>query len=109
MSGDESGFLSDAAIAGMSGDPALENLRAQPIALSLPERHAAPFIFASHSYPAFDLLMPLFLCRRWEGIPQPHEGQNIAWVRPKDLAINAARYPMPAADIPLIPMLRDLL
>src|SRR5882757_10844293 len=56
MSGDESGFLSDAAIAGMSGDPTLENLRAQPIALSLPERQAAPFIFASpHSgslYPA---------------------------------------------------------
>src|SRR5258708_17261923 len=47
MSGDESGFLSDAAMAGMSGDPALENLRAQPLALSLPERQTAPFIFAS--------------------------------------------------------------
>ncbi len=53
--------------------------------------------------------MPLFLCRRWEGIPHPHENQSIAWVRPKDLTLNAARYPMPAADIPLIPMLRDLL
>ena len=49
--------------------------------------------------------MPLFLCRRWEGIPQSHEGQAIAWVKPRDLD----RYPMPPADTPLIPMLRDLL
>jgi 8-oxo-dGTP diphosphatase len=69
----------------------------------------APFVFASHSYPDFHLLMPLFLCRRWEGIPQPREGQTIAWVRPRDLVLEPARYPMPPADLPLIPMLRDFL
>jgi 8-oxo-dGTP diphosphatase len=53
--------------------------------------------------------MPLFLCRRWEGIPHPHEGQKVAWVRPRDLALFPDRYSMPPADIPLIPMLRDLL
>jgi 8-oxo-dGTP diphosphatase len=68
-----------------------------------------PFIFASHSYPDFHLLMPLFLCRRWEGIAQPREGQKVAWVRIKDLALNTERYPMPPADAPLIPLLRDLL
>jgi 8-oxo-dGTP diphosphatase len=81
----------------------------EELGVTIKEACLAPFTFASHSYPEFDLLMPLFLCRRWEGIPQPHEDQAIAWVRPKDLALNAARYPMPAADIPLIPMLRDLL
>jgi 8-oxo-dGTP diphosphatase len=65
--------------------------------------------FASHSYPDFHLLMPLFLCRRWEGIAQPREGQKVKWVRIKDLALNAEQYPMPPADAPLIPLLRDLL
>ncbi len=65
----------------------------------------APLTFASHSYPDFHLLMPLFACRRWQGIPTPREGQNLAWVRAKDLR----DYPMPPADIPLIPILRDWL
>ncbi len=65
----------------------------------------APLTFASHSYPDFHLLMPLFACRRWDGIPSPREGQTLAWVRP-----NALRdYPMPPADLPLIPILRDWL
>jgi len=65
----------------------------------------APLTFASHSYPDFHLLMPLFACRRWQGIAQPCEGQALAWVRP-----NALRdYPMPPADLPLIPILRDWL
>lgn len=65
----------------------------------------APLTFASHSYPDFHLLMPLFACRKWQGIPQAHEGQRLAWVR-----ANALRdYPMPPADIPLIPILRDWL
>ena len=67
----------------------------------------APFTFASHSYDAFHLLMPLYLCRRWDGIPSAREHAAIKWVRPKDL--RAETYPMPAADLPLIPMLRDLL
>ena len=65
----------------------------------------APFSFASHSYPDFHLLMPLFVCRRWEGMPQAREHSALKWVRPRDLA----QYPMPPADLPLIPMLRDLL
>ena len=65
----------------------------------------APFTFASHSYTDFHLLMPLYVCRRWEGTPAPLEHAALKWVRPKDLV----GYAMPAADLPLIPMLRDLL
>ncbi|MBC2836211.1 8-oxo-dGTP diphosphatase MutT [Paragemmobacter straminiformis] len=65
----------------------------------------APLTFASHTYESFHLLMPLFACRRWQGTPHGAEGQNLAWVRP-----NALRdYPMPPADLPLIPILRDWL
>jgi 8-oxo-dGTP diphosphatase len=65
----------------------------------------APFTFASHTYPDFHLLMPLFVCRKWSGIPRPREGQHLAWVRPARLP----EYPMPPADKPLVAMLRDLL
>lgn len=65
----------------------------------------APLTFASHTYDTFHLLMPLFACRRWNGIPTPREGQTLAWVRPDRLK----DYPMPPADIPLIPILRDWL
>ncbi|AHD02582.1 8-oxo-dGTP diphosphatase MutT [Leisingera methylohalidivorans] len=65
----------------------------------------APLTFASHSYEDFHLLMPLFACRKWDGIPQAKEGQTLTWVRPQDLR----EYPMPPADIPLIPILRDWL
>ncbi len=65
----------------------------------------APLTFASHSYESFHLLMPLFACRKWEGIPQSREGQKLAWVH----ARNLRDYPMPPADIPLIPILRDWL
>lgn len=65
----------------------------------------APLTFASHSYETFHLLMPLFACRRWEGIPIPREGQTLAWVRPDRLR----DYPMPPADLPLIPILRGWL
>jgi 8-oxo-dGTP diphosphatase len=65
----------------------------------------APFTFASHSYTDFHLLMPLYVCRRWEGTPMALEHAALKWVRPKDLT----GYPMPAADLPLVPMLRDLL
>lgn len=65
----------------------------------------APLTFASHAYPDFHLLMPLFACRKWQGIVQGREGQALAWVKP-----NALRdYPMPPADIPLIATLRDWL
>ena len=65
----------------------------------------APFTFASHRYERFHLLMPLYLCRRWQGTPTPREGQELAWVRP----VRLADYPMPPADVPLVAMLRDFL
>ena len=65
----------------------------------------APFTFASHSYEKFHLLMPLYLCRQWDGEIRPREGQQIKWVR----AARLQDYPMPPADLPLIPMLFDLL
>jgi len=63
----------------------------------------APLSFASYTYETFHLLMPLFICRKWEGIAQPKEGQTLKWVFPKDMR----DYPMPPADLPLIPILRD--
>ncbi len=65
----------------------------------------APLTFASHSYDDFHLLMPLFACRKWDGIPKSQENQALRWVQAKDLKT----YPMPAADVPLIPILRDWL
>lgn len=65
----------------------------------------APFTFASHEYETFHLLMPLYLCRRWDGIVRPMEGQRLKWVRPLDMA----KLPMPPADLPLVAMLRDLI
>ncbi|MBV0891818.1 8-oxo-dGTP diphosphatase MutT [Paracoccus sp. Z118] len=65
----------------------------------------APLTFASHSYEHFHLLMPLFACRRWNGVPHGREGQALAWVR----AANLRDYPMPPADLPLVPILRDWL
>lgn len=65
----------------------------------------APLTFASHRYEAFHLLMPLFACRKWQGVPSGREGQKLKWV-----VVNQLRdYPMPPADIPLISVLRDLL
>ncbi|WP_294619190.1 8-oxo-dGTP diphosphatase MutT [uncultured Roseovarius sp.] len=65
----------------------------------------APLTFASHSYEDFHLLMPLYACRKWQGFPQGREGQTLKWARVNELR----NYPMPPADIPLIPILRDWL
>ena len=65
----------------------------------------APLTFASHAYDEFHLLMPLFACRKWQGVPHPQEGQTLKWVAPRALR----DYPMPPADLPLIPILRDWL
>ena len=65
----------------------------------------APLTFASHGYPDFHLLMPLYVCRRWHGAPQAREGQALKWVRPAALR----DYPMPPADVPLIAPLIELL
>lgn len=65
----------------------------------------APLTFASHTYDDFHLLMPVFACRKWQGIAAPQEGQELAWVKPNSLR----DYPMPPADIPLVAVLRDWL
>jgi 8-oxo-dGTP diphosphatase len=65
----------------------------------------APFVFASHGYDSFHLLMPLYLCRRWEGSVVAREHEAIAWVKPNQMG----DYPMPPADGPLVAWLRDLL
>jgi 8-oxo-dGTP diphosphatase len=77
----------------------------EELGIDVAEACLAPFAFASHAYPNFHLLMPLFLCRRWQGFVRPLEGQALAWVRPDKLG----EYEMPAADKPLVPLLRDFL
>jgi 8-oxo-dGTP diphosphatase len=81
----------------------------EELAITVKEPCLAPFTFASHTYGAFHLLMPLYVCRRWDGNPQNLTHAALKWVRPRDLLTHADTYPMPAADLPLIPMLRDLL
>ena len=77
----------------------------EEIGITVQEACLAPLTFASHAYDDFHLLMPLYICRRWEGQVVAREGQKLAWVRPNRLR----DYPMPPADIPLIPHLIDLL
>ena len=77
----------------------------EELGITVKEACLAPLTFASHAYESFHLLMPLYLCRRWSGQPAGQEGQALAWVRPEKLA----DYPMPPADKPLIPLLRDFL
>ena len=77
----------------------------EELAISVKEPCLAPLTFSSHRSPDFHLLMPLFICRKWEGVPQAMEHQALRWVEPMRLR----EFPMPAADEPLIPMLRDLL
>ncbi|MDD9908861.1 MAG: 8-oxo-dGTP diphosphatase MutT [Ahrensia sp.] len=77
----------------------------EELAVETKQACLAPLSFASHSYDDFHLLMPLYICRRWWGMPQPREGQTLKWVR-----ANALRdHPMPEADLPLIPALQDVL
>lgn len=73
--------------------------------IDVTEACLAPFTFASHGYEKFHLLMPLYVCRRWEGDMAPLEGQVLKWVSP----LRMGDYPMPPADVPLVAMLRDLL
>jgi 8-oxo-dGTP diphosphatase len=77
----------------------------EELGIDVKEECLAPLTFASHLYPDFHLLMPLFVCRRWEGIVEAREAQNLKWVRPNDLR----NYPMPPADEPLVPHLTTLL
>ena len=77
----------------------------EELGIVVQEECLAPLTFASHAYPDFHLLMPLYVCRRWEGIVEAREKQALKWVRPNDLR----NYPMPPADEPLIPHLATLL
>ncbi len=77
----------------------------EELGIDTAEACLAPLTFASHAYPDFHLLMPLFVCRRWQGTPQAREGQALRWVRAADLR----DLPMPPADLPLVPILRDWL
>ena len=95
--------------AGERPEDALIRELAEALGITVKEACLAPFTFASHTYDSFHLLMPLYVCRRWEGTPQSRHHAALKWVRPKDLMSGIGKYPMPAADIPLIPMLRDLL
>ena len=77
----------------------------EELGITVSEPCLAPLTFASHSYPDFHLLMPLYVCRRWEGIVTAKEGQRLAWVRPNRLK----DYAMPPADLPLVAHLTTLL
>jgi len=77
----------------------------EELGITVAEPCLAPLTFASHAYEDFHLLMPLYICRRWEGQAVAREGQRLAWVRANKLR----DYPMPPADLPLIPHLIDLL
>jgi 8-oxo-dGTP diphosphatase len=86
-------------------EPALIRELHEELGITVQESCLAPLTFASHAYETFHLLMPLYICRRWEGTVTGREGQPIAWVRANKLR----DYPMPPADIPLISHLTDLL
>ena len=77
----------------------------EELAITVSEPCLAPLAFASHTYPDFHLLMPLYVCRRWEGMVAAKEGQRLAWVRPNRLK----DYAMPPADLPLVAHLTTLL
>jgi 8-oxo-dGTP diphosphatase len=77
----------------------------EELGIEVSESCLAPFVFASHAYESFHLLMPLYLCRRWSGVVTAREHAALAWVKPNKLS----DYPMPPADAPLVAWLRDLL
>jgi 8-oxo-dGTP diphosphatase len=77
----------------------------EELGIDVKEPCLAPLTFASHAYETFHLLMPLYVCRRWDGLAHSREGQALKWVRARDLR----SYAMPPADEPLIPFLLDLL
>ena len=90
--------------AGERPEEALIRELREELGIIVKEACLAPLTFASFGYPDFHLLMPINVCRRWDGFVQSREGQALKWVRPRDLR----QYPMPPADEPLIPALVDL-
>ena len=90
---------------GETPETALIRELAEELGIDVAASCLGPLTFASYTYSNFHLLMPLYVCRKWSGIPMAREGQRLAWVRPARLG----DYPMPPADKPLVAMLRDLL
>ena len=90
---------------GETPEAALIRELGEELAIDVTESCLAPFTFASHAYDDFHLLMPLYLCRIWEGVVTAREGQELIWRRPADID----DLPMPPADTPLVAMLRDFL
>jgi len=91
--------------AGETPEAALVRELREELGIEVTQACLAPFVFASHAYEAFHLLMPLYLCRRWEGVAVAREHAALKWVRPNGLK----DYPMPPADEPLVAYLRDFL
>ncbi|MEO1721422.1 MAG: (deoxy)nucleoside triphosphate pyrophosphohydrolase [Pseudomonadota bacterium] len=91
--------------AGETPEACLIRELSEELGVSTVESCLAPMTFASHSYEDFHLLMPLYACRKWEGMARAREGQRLAWARKGALR----DYPMPAADLPLIPIIQDWL
>jgi len=90
---------------GETPEAALVRELAEELAIEVCETCLYPLSFASHAYEEFHLLMPLYGCRKWEGIPMPQEDQAIRWLHPNALSALA----MPPADAPLVQALRDYL
>src|ERR1700760_1665565 len=95
--------------AGESPEDALVRELQEELAIAVKPPCLAPFTFASHTYDSFRLLMPLYVCRRWDGTPVARHHAALKWIGPNELMRDACSWPMPAADLPLLPMLRDLL
>jgi len=94
---------------GESPEETLSRELREELAIQIDAPGLIALTFASYRYPDFHLLMPLFVCRKWEGVPDPRENQAIAWVSMTDLLGPDSLYPMPPADAPLLPALHDFL
>lgn len=90
---------------GETPEQALIRELSEELSITVKQDCLSPLTFASHTYEKFHLLMPLYICRRYQGIPRGAEGQTLKWVKAADLN----QYPMPDADKPLLPILKDLL
>ena len=91
--------------AGETPEAALDRELREELGIDICVSCLAPLTFASHAYEGFHLMMPLYVCRKWDGIARPREGQETAWVRPRQMRA----YPMPPADAPLVARLEDVL